>query len=222
MIPDLPPEIEILIPTQDRVNVPENGRQKIEVRAVDPDFGISKITLRAVSGGNDVLTFDIVRDAKGRSGQLVVAYDFVPHELHLKAGDEVTYWINVEDNRTAPTSGLPEPNSQRTRNHVLRIVAADDTLRPNAPSADKKPDNAPDKNAAPNDGESEKSDSNKNGGNKNEKNKNDNEKPDTGENGSNSSNNGGKQGKDNQRFQGERQRRCQTATPTSQQEAGPG
>ena len=48
---DLPPEVEILTPVQDRVEVPEDGWQKIEIRAVDPDFGLTAIRLEAVAGG---------------------------------------------------------------------------------------------------------------------------------------------------------------------------
>ena len=38
--PDLGPEIEILTPEKDRTDVAENGAQKIELRALDPDFGL--------------------------------------------------------------------------------------------------------------------------------------------------------------------------------------
>ena len=43
---DLAPEIAILTPAEDRTEVPENGSQVIEIRAVDPDFGLSRVALR--------------------------------------------------------------------------------------------------------------------------------------------------------------------------------
>ena len=45
VIRDLAPEVQILEPQRPRVEVPEDGEQRIEVRAVDPDFGLSSVQL---------------------------------------------------------------------------------------------------------------------------------------------------------------------------------
>src|SRR5690606_38757132 len=42
VIRDLPPEIEILTPKEQQIEVAENGQAVVEVRALDADFGLSR------------------------------------------------------------------------------------------------------------------------------------------------------------------------------------
>jgi hypothetical protein len=126
---DLPPEVEILTPVQDRVEVPEDGWQKIEVRAVDPDFGLTAIRLEAVAGGRQVLKHDLLQDPAGRSGQEIASFDFAPRACGMRAGTEAKCWAIAEDNRTAPKTGSPEPNVVKSRELTLVVT------RPAAPAA---------------------------------------------------------------------------------------
>jgi len=119
---DLPPEIEILTPTQDRVEVPEDGWQKIEIRAVDPDYGLTAIRLRATAGGQQVLARDLLQDPAGRQGQEIVTFDFAPRTIGLRAGSEAKCWAVAEDNRAAPGSGSPEPNVVKSREITLIVT----------------------------------------------------------------------------------------------------
>ncbi|MFM2095432.1 MAG: hypothetical protein RIS70_2556, partial [Planctomycetota bacterium] len=125
VVPDLPPEIEILQPQQDLIEVPEDGSTRIEIRAIDPDFGLRRIQLRAVSGAQEVLNTDLLDADPTVPGQNVVDYRFVPRKLMLQAGDEISYWAIAEDGRTAVGSATPEPNSERTRAYRIRITAAE-------------------------------------------------------------------------------------------------
>jgi hypothetical protein len=139
--PDLPPEVEILSPERDRIDVPQNGAEKIEIRAVDPDFGLTRIGVRGAAKGADVLKADLLNDAAGRAGQTVVQYALQPAKIGLSVGDEVVVWAVAEDNRTSPGSETPSPNIARTRNYHFRIVAPakpDDAK--NSPDGDKKQD----------------------------------------------------------------------------------
>lgn len=131
---DLPPEIEIITPKEDRIEVREDAKQNIEIRALDPDFALSKISLRAVSGGSDLLDKALFAEKDGSRGQALVEYEFKPAELGLVAGDEVVYWAVAADNRAAPRTGSPEPNTERTRNYHIKITPA-----PKEPDAEKKP-----------------------------------------------------------------------------------
>jgi len=121
---DLPPEIEILTPTQDRVEVPEDGWQKLEIRAVDPDFGLTAIRLEAIAGGRQVLKRDLLRDPAGRSGQELASFDFAPRAHGMRAGTEAKCWAVAEDNRTSPQSGSPEPNVAKSRELTLVVTRA--------------------------------------------------------------------------------------------------
>lgn len=139
VVPDLAPEVEILDPIQSRVQIPASGRRRIEVRAVDPDFGLSRLTLRAVAGGTDVLDVTLFEDPAGRRGQEIVTYEFVPSRLGLAAGDMVTYWAVAADNRMpfdADHAGGNQgaPNVARTRDYQIEIVA--DPPRPGQPAGD--------------------------------------------------------------------------------------
>ena len=136
VIPDLAPEVEVLTPNRDRVDVPQDGRQRIEIRGVDPDFGLRTVRLRAAVAGDDLLNETLLEDAEGRIGQVVVEYVFQPAKLGLNVGDEVVYWAAAEDNRRLPGAQTPAANVQRTRNYYLRIVA---------PTAGSDPDSTPEK-----------------------------------------------------------------------------
>jgi len=119
---DLSPEIEILTPTRDKIEIREDGQQTIEIRAVDPDYGLSRIALRAVAGGHDLLEQALLSEPAGQSGQVVVTYDFKPLEHGLHAGDAAAYWAVAEDNRTSPTTAAPAPNVARTRTYHITIL----------------------------------------------------------------------------------------------------
>ncbi len=133
VVPDLGPEVAILDPTQHRITVPLSGRRKIEVRAIDPDFGLSRLKLRGVAGGTDVLDALLFEDPRGRRGQTIGSYVFVPSQLGLAVDDQVTFWAVAEDNQTAlPGSNgganQAAPNVARTGNYVIEVVA--DPRRP--------------------------------------------------------------------------------------------
>lgn len=145
---DLSPEIEILTPTRDRIEVPEDGHQKIELRGVDPDYGLSRMTLRAVAGGHDVTTATLLDDSAGQTGQVVVGYEFKPSDHGLRAGDAVAYWAIAEDNRTSPASGDPEPNTAKTRTYHMLIVPSEKKQGPDSAMADQE-DPLPDPSSPP-------------------------------------------------------------------------
>ena len=55
VIPDLPPEIKFLAPEKDEVELPANGRLTLEMRAEDPDFGLTEVTLSGESQGRSAI-----------------------------------------------------------------------------------------------------------------------------------------------------------------------
>jgi hypothetical protein len=143
VIRDLSPEIEILTPAVQRQEVPEDGRQKIEIRALDPDFGIRRITLRAVAGGQDLVDTALVEDEAGLAGQAIVNFDFQPAKLGLRAGDAVTYWAVAADNRRGQPEGSPAPNITKTSEYTLVITPAEHGPPPESPQPEDQPPNAP-------------------------------------------------------------------------------
>jgi hypothetical protein len=120
--PDLPPEIEILQPQERRQEVPVTATQVIEVRALDPDFGMSRVALRAVVGETRLLERTLFEDTAGQPGQVVLRYRFEPRRLGLKPGDEVSFRVAAWDNRVS-AQGQPDPQVTRTDNYTLVITA---------------------------------------------------------------------------------------------------
>lgn len=134
VIPDLAPEIEILTPTKESVEVFESGEQVIEIRAIDPDFGLSNVQIKAVSGGREILNKPLLENSVGQSGQVIVPFKFRPRDYQLSAGSEVTYWAVAQDNRQTETS--PQPNLTQTAHRTL-IVVADPKAPPGKAPQDK-------------------------------------------------------------------------------------
>lgn len=148
VLADLPPEIEILTPAADRVEVPEDGWQKIEIRAVDPDYGLTAIRLEATAGGRQVLLRDLLQDPAGRSGQEMTGFEFAPRALGMRAGTEAQCGAVAEDNRAAPLTGLPEPNIAKSRQITLVITPAENAQPPAAGQENPDPER-PEQGTAP-------------------------------------------------------------------------
>ena len=146
---DLPPEIEILQPQQRRLEVPVTASQIIEVRALDADFGLSRIALRAVAGETDILDHTLFEDQAGQSGQLIRRFNFRPAQLGLNPGDEVSLRAAAWDNRVSP-QGQFEPQVTRTPIYTLVIIPGPEgnQLPDQPPESPQDPDdpNAPQKN----------------------------------------------------------------------------
>ena len=120
---DLPPEVQILAPTERRIEVPENSSRPIEVRAVDPDFELTRLALVGEVNGKQVLAEELLKaNADGKPApQAVAKYVVVPQRLGLKAGDELVYVATAADNRTN-AAGSAEPNVATTSSYVIVIV----------------------------------------------------------------------------------------------------
>lgn len=130
VIRDLAPEVEVLQPTATEIDVPENGTVLVEVRAVDADFALSRVSLKLTQDGNPLAEPLLLDVPNGHVGQSMSKHYFRPSAYKLKSGDQVAWHAVAHDNRVAPKSNLPEPNTQRTKNYFFRIIAADENLRP--------------------------------------------------------------------------------------------
>lgn len=124
--PDLGPEVEFLAPRQAELSVRENDSLPIEVRAIDPDFGVARLTLRAERSGDSVLEQILVDDPRGVPGQVLGKYDLVPRKLQLNAGDEISLWAEVQDNKVDWKTKRPAPNLERTSPLRIKILPADE------------------------------------------------------------------------------------------------
>lgn len=119
---DLPPEVEVLQPQTPRVEVPEDAAVTIEVRGVDPDFGLARLYLEGQAAGRPPLTLDLLPADADQPPQAVVSRDFQPRLHGLHAGDELKWVAVAEDHRVHPVSGRPEPNVARSPMQTLVVL----------------------------------------------------------------------------------------------------
>ncbi|MCE5266454.1 MAG: hypothetical protein LLG00_01015 [Planctomycetaceae bacterium] len=134
VVRDLPPEVQLIEPGSEEVQVAEDGRLTIKVRSEDPDFALRRVTLRAVRDDRSLSIpplLDRRPPAKAVSGEFQGTYLFEPSRLGLKAGDRVQYWAEAEDNRE------PAANHAATEKQWITVVGPEANRRPQA-----KPDGA--------------------------------------------------------------------------------
>jgi len=121
--PDLAPRVEIFTPVHREVEVPINAASPIELRAIDPDYKLTRISLRAASRGKTILDEKLFSKPEGHIGQAIPpAFVFAPSKLGLVVGDVVLVWGEAADNRTSPQSRKPEPNVATTDKFTFKIV----------------------------------------------------------------------------------------------------
>lgn len=117
IVPDLPPEIEMLAPAKDEVSLPVNGALAISLRAADRDFKLRRVKLFFERRGAQLKEETLLDSAW--SGVFKDAYVFEPAKLalaDLKPGDEISYWAEARDNRA------PVANHAETVKYRIKLV----------------------------------------------------------------------------------------------------
>ncbi len=111
---DLSPEIELIEPTEELLDVGLQEEVSIGVEARDPDFALHNLAVLGEVAGERVMKESLLStDHTGRfSGKLKI----VPEELGLREGDVMEYWAAAADNRR------PEPNLAFSAHQKIRIV----------------------------------------------------------------------------------------------------
>jgi hypothetical protein len=126
VVRDLPPEVQIVDPQQDDIQVPENGRLEIRVRAEDPDYALRRVALRAEKEGRGLAISPLLHRPLPQppwKGEFTASYSLEPAKLELKAGDHITYWAEADDNK-GDDEPVPQPNHTETTKRWITIVAA--------------------------------------------------------------------------------------------------
>ncbi len=133
---DLPPEIELLTPQVPEVEVPLDGSLPVEVRAIDPDFGLARVL---VKDDRMRIKTPLLDDPQGVDGQFLKRFLLRPAELGLKPGETFTFHLVAEDNRR---SGFDEaaPNISETRKVTILVTEAE-----NPAAAPQEPGDMPEK-----------------------------------------------------------------------------
>ena len=155
VLPDVPPEVEITKPAEERATTPADGELKIDVRALDPDFALSRLAIAGRMSGETVFERELLEDVQGAVGPVVRTWTLKPADLELKEGDVVSITAVAADNRAAAPSFAPSPNVRRSRELWVEITAAarrTDPPRDDQPGeGSEKQDDAQEENKKPSD-----------------------------------------------------------------------
>ena len=122
---DYPPEVSIVEPKEDTVDLAAGGHLLIRYRASD-DFGLRHIVLKAERNGlplDPLFVLDRVPPDKALAQPYDGELDFVAANYHLMKGDEVKYWLEADDNKE------PMHNHAETARRTIRIVDEQDAKR---------------------------------------------------------------------------------------------
>jgi collagen type III alpha len=106
---DLPPTVSVK-PGIDQVDppVPANAIIPIGVVARD-DFGIDEIKLNIGQGQDTIHSIDLT-DAQVAGKELSLTHRLDLERLRLNNGDEITYWVDVADNRQPKRNRVSSPH----------------------------------------------------------------------------------------------------------------
>lgn len=122
VIRDMPPTVELVEPQSREVQVSENGKLAIRVRAEDPDFALRRVTLFAKCRDKSLPIpplLDKKAPEKAWQGAFSATYSFVPSQFGLKADDRVQYWAEAEDNKE------PAAGRSATADHWITVVRSE-------------------------------------------------------------------------------------------------
>ena len=169
VIRDLNPEIEILSPKEKVVEIPQDRSERIEVSAVDPDHGLTSLSIVAEQKGNRLFEKVVFKsDTKlGIKGNHLGSFEFRPADYGLSEGDEIIWFGQAEDNRALGADQTLVPNRTRTENYKFVITAPlkNPSGSRNSDPEKKDPENQdPDKNPNPEQKEPEDNRKDKQGG----------------------------------------------------------
>ncbi|NOY30765.1 MAG: hypothetical protein GXP28_11535, partial [Planctomycetes bacterium] len=112
--PDYAPEIRLLAPEDEVVDVMLDEQVTIEVEARDPDFALRSVAILGKVGGERVMKKRLL--SKNHSGKFVGRLEITPRGLGLKVGDVLKYWGAAADNRR------PKANLAFTSRRQIRVV----------------------------------------------------------------------------------------------------
>ncbi|MBN1853543.1 MAG: hypothetical protein JW829_12500, partial [Pirellulales bacterium] len=119
-VPDYAPEITILSPTEEVVDVRFSETLLVEIESRDPDFALKHVQILGEIDRETVLKQDLLTEEF--VGRFSGIWACIPAKMELQVGDEITYWAEAADNR-APNANISV--SKRRRIRVIADLATD-------------------------------------------------------------------------------------------------
>ncbi len=129
VLADVPPEVTLVGPESRLLRVRANARINLEVRASDPDFGLSRLSLKPSRNGVPAPDITLLQTDAAR-GRQVKTYAIDLSQSRATVGEKFEVVAVAEDNRHDPVSQQLAPNVTRSQPLVLQIVGPDETPDP--------------------------------------------------------------------------------------------
>ncbi len=123
VLADLPPEVSLSGPDSRYLKVLVESQVNLEIRANDPDFGLSRIDLIVKRNGL-VIQEKHLLDSEGLAGRQVQTVRLIPSSLGASVGDRYEISAVAHDNRHDPDSGKLAPNIAFSLPLLVEIVDA--------------------------------------------------------------------------------------------------
>ena len=121
VLADLPPEISLTGPDSRYLKVLPRSQINLEIRANDPDFGLSRIAL-IIKRDGVVIQEKPLLESEGATGRQVQTVRLIPSNLSAAVGDRLEIVAAAHDNRHDPDTGLAAPNITLSLPLLVEIV----------------------------------------------------------------------------------------------------
>ncbi|MEO8269572.1 MAG: hypothetical protein ABI557_07630, partial [Aureliella sp.] len=144
VLADVPPEVDLLGPDSRVLRVRRRAQVNLEVRASDPDFGLTKLTLHASRDGVSAPPIVLLEDAEGVRGRQVKTYHVDLAKWQAAVGQRFELRVRALDNRHDPVSGQPAAGVTESKLLTLLVVADDEPADAGSqlPPAENNPENS--------------------------------------------------------------------------------
>ncbi len=118
---DQPPEVKFTWPQSMDNRLTLDQQLEIRFDAIDADYQLTRLVLNASSRSGQSVSSEVDLGTNDGKGLVSGSWTLDPKQMSLVAGDEVTVFVQAEDNRhTAPLFSL-DPNIVRTQNMRIKI-----------------------------------------------------------------------------------------------------
>lgn len=128
---DFAPEIQ-LIATDGQTSLKSSPRGSVAltINALDPDFGLSEVSLEVSKGSLPIEDLKLLEDKEGVRNPWSQRFQLKLSRWRLQPGDKVLLTAIAKDNRCAIGTEKPEPNISRSSTIEIEIIDTPDNLDP--------------------------------------------------------------------------------------------
>jgi hypothetical protein len=128
---DFAPEIQLTATGgQASLKSSPRGSVALTINALDPDFGLSEVSLEVSKGSLPIEDLKLLEDKEGVRNPWSQRFQLKLSRWRLQPGDKVLLTAVAKDNRCAIGTEKPEPNVSRSSTIEIEIIDTPDNLDP--------------------------------------------------------------------------------------------